>query len=274
MVVNGQRYALLLELAGTHYAGTAIQPAPIPTLHRHLAECLDQLCPGTAASLQCCSRLDAGVAASCFTVHCDLNQNWSPTKLVQALNGLLRWPDHQRHASCLAAAAVAADWDAWRSARSKTYRYRILCSGAPPLHQQHCLWLRRQPRHDILQQAAHLFLGQHDLSGFACLRGDASDLWSPQRHILRSQWEFDEDQRGQWLTYEVCGTGFLYKQVRGMVGAMLSIASRDGESLISFSAAIAAGRQASRVGDVAPAKGLTLSAIDYGQAQPNWQHPA
>ena len=63
------------------------------------------------------------MAARQFTAHIDLGDHLATRDLVKALNGLLRWPDNLRHAVVLRAADVAANWDAWRSAISKVYRY-------------------------------------------------------------------------------------------------------------------------------------------------------
>jgi tRNA pseudouridine38-40 synthase len=269
------RYALTLALSGTHYAGTAIQPAHTPTLHRHLVTCFDQLQAGSGESLQCCSRLDSGVAAKAFTVHIDLDAIWAPADLVKALNGLLRWPNHKRHAVALSAATVHVPWDAWRSAESKVYDYHILISAVPPLHHERCLWLRRPLHLDSLKACAAAFLGEHDLSGLAALRKDASDAFQPSRSVLQSQWQAANDQRGNWLTYTVEGTGFLYKQVRGMVGAMCHLAQNPdaAEAAKSLTSLIKASRSGKRLGEIVGPDGLELRQVNYGKNTPKWQSP-
>ena len=270
------RYALELALSGSFYAGTAIQPEHTPTLHRHLMTCLDQLEPGSGHSLQCCSRLDSGVAAKQFTAHVDFNNQWDPAALVKALNGLLRWPDNLRHASLLRAAEVETNWDAWRSSTSKTYAYHILVSPIPPLQHERCLWFRRPLQRATLQACAQVFLGHHDLSALAALRKDPSDAFQPVREILQSTWQESVDSRGAWLTYVVEGTGFLYKQVRGMVGTMCQLGlEKDSESAVErLEGVINQGRGAERIGEIVGPDGLELQMVSYGSKSPNWQSPA
>ncbi|TVR12322.1 MAG: tRNA pseudouridine synthase A [Planctomycetota bacterium] len=267
-----QRLALDLTLDGTGYAGTAIQPAHTPTLHRHLSGILDHLDQGSGTSLACCSRLDAGVAAEHFPVHCDISSTWDPLRLVLAINGQLISPQKLRHAVVLRWARVDPDWDSRRSAHSKTYRYSILIRRAPLLSSQHGYWLRHMPNIDSLQACAKALLGSHDLAGFACLRGDASDAYHPTRAITHSSWNHSPAPGGgHWLHYTVTGEGFLYKQVRGMVGAMLACANtRSTANINTFTQVIYSGRSATRLGEVAPARGLCLLNVDYGARTPRW----
>lgn len=265
-----QRYALDLELSGRYYAGTAIQPPHIPTLHRHLADALNRLQPGSGSSLQCCSRLDAGVAAEHFTVHCDLSPTWEPHKLAQALNGLLKTPQHERHAVIWRAAHVDNSWDAWRSAQFKTYCYRILASPFPPLSSHRVLWIKHQLDVSCLMDCAQNLLGNHDLSGFAALRHDPSDAYHPLRSIISSEWRHLQAERGTWLVYTVTGNGFLYKQVRGMVGAMIACGQHPERGIDAFRQVITEGRQAPRLGEIVGPEGLWLADIDYGPQTPQW----
>ena len=130
------RYAIELALSGTHYAGTAIQPEPTPTLHRHLMQCFEQLESGSGDSLQCCSRLDSGVAAQQFTAHIDLNGSWQPADLIKALNGILRWPDNQRHAVVFARPALMMNGTPGAAPSQQNVHYHVLVSAVPPLHQR------------------------------------------------------------------------------------------------------------------------------------------
>ena len=270
-----QRIAFDLMLDGTGYAGTAIQPAHTPTLHRHLAGILDHLHSGSGDSLACCSRLDAGVAAEHFPVHCDIAASWQPQRLAKAINAHLLSPQGVRHAVILRHAAVDPNWDSRRDAVAKIYRYSILVRQAPPLSSQHGHWLRHMPDFDILQACAQSLIGTHDLVGFACLRGDASDAYHPARSIIDSYWECSPAPcGGTWLHYTVRGQAFLYKQVRGMVGAMLACANPRNRSadVSMFTEVIAGGRHAPRLGEIAPASGLCLIDVDYGERIPAWKN--
>jgi tRNA pseudouridine38-40 synthase len=115
---------------------------------------------------------------------------------------------------------------------------------------------------------AALLPGRHDLSGFACLRHDGSDTADPVRTIHAAAWTRSAAAGGEEWTFAIRGEGFLYKQVRGLVGAMVHVAS--GRSApTDFHAQMAAGRGARPFANVAPALGLELEAVEY-HPEPEW----
>jgi len=115
-----------------------------------------------------------------------------------------------------------------------------------------------------LQDCADLLVGDKDLSGFANLRHDGSDGDDPVRRVDSAVWAID----GEMLTFHVSGAGFLYRQVRGFVGAMAAVATGRWP-FEEFAACCANGRQAAKVGNVAPPDGLCLESVRY-DPEPGW----
>ena len=79
--------------------------------------------PGIAAA----GRTDAGVHATAQVAHCDLNKDWEPFRLAEALN----WHLKPSPVSVLVAARVPDDFHARFSAIERRYLFRLLSRRAP-----------------------------------------------------------------------------------------------------------------------------------------------
>ena len=78
------------------------------------------------------------------------------------------------------------------------------------------------------------------------------------------------------FTYTVEGTGFLYKQVRGMVGAMLPARAKAKQAAAEAATpgrGDCKGRGAERIGEIVGPDGLELVHVSYGENTPDWQSP-
>ncbi|MBA3846406.1 MAG: hypothetical protein H0X45_07160 [Planctomycetes bacterium] len=254
------RFALELEFDGQGFSGTQLQDDRARTLQGVIEAALADLA-GSPVRFSPASRLDQGVSSPALPGDCVLSRDWDPAMLAAALNQ--RLPED---AVVRRAARVADGFSARRDASAKHYRYRVLVRPARPVIDRRCLWLRRWARAEALPVMESLLVGRLDLSGFACKRGDASDDGDPRRRYDSAAWTEHGD--GAW-TFAIAGEGFLYQQVRGLVGAMVHVAL--GRAPIDdFRAAIAGGWGARRLGNMAPGGGLTLARVDYA-APPDWR---
>jgi tRNA pseudouridine38-40 synthase len=251
------RYALLIEFDGLNWAGTATQVGK-ETLQAELRRVV-ALLGGEVRLVRLCSRLDAGVAAEGLAAHVEFQRLWKPTRLVQAFNGHLH-----EDVTVLAAAQVADDWDAIIAATEKTYRYRCLVRDARPALDKRMWHLRTMEHPELLQKCAQAIIGHHDLAAFACRRSDWRDERpDKRRNILSSTWTHESWRGGGTLwTYRVRGDGFLYRQVRGIVGAMVAVA-RGVTPFQDFLEDIDRGMKLGpdRIGNVAPPQGLCLESV-------------
>ena len=105
-----------------------------------------------------------------------------------------------------------------------------------------------------LNEAAALFLGEHDFNAFRAAGSKAS---STVRTVYASEWS----RHGSELVYHVAGSGFLYNMVRIMTGTMLRIGQGFDEADVVKTALMHPER--SYAGDTAPAHGLTLWRVEY-----------
>lgn len=255
------RYLLDLDLDGRGFAGTQVQKNQ-RTVQAELEAAVAGL-DGQPRHIRLASRLDSGVDAEHLPGDVELTRDWNPGILCQALTDRLP-PD----LAVRRAAVVADAFNSISDAAGKTYRYRIAFRPVRPVRDQRCWWLRRLDRLDLLQPCADLLVGTKDLSGFANLRHDDSDGNDPVRRIDWARWTVQRESDGMLLTFRIAGAGFLYRQVRGFVGAMAAVATGRWP-MEEFAACCADGRRAAKVGNVAPPDGLCLEEVRY-DPEPAW----
>ncbi len=259
------RIALELEFDGHGFAGSQAQTG-LRTVQGTLAAALSDLA-GAPVVVRPASRLDQGVSAEAFTVDA-----WMPglpgehqpeplRNLGLALAGAL--PDDL---SVRRIAVVEDTWNAQHAARTKTYRYTVTVRGTKPVLRPRCWWVRQLDHPERLQTLANQLLGNKDLRLFANLRHDGSDDDLRERTIFSADWQ--PGLAGD-LIFRISGTGFLYKQIRGFVGAMVHLA-QGRRDLAEFSALIAGDTSIKRLGNIAPPAGLMLERVTY-DPEPPWR---
>jgi len=156
---------------------------------------------------------------------------------------------------------VAPEFHARKSAREKTYRYRMLRSPVCPPFLAGYVWHYPYPLNEAAMIAsAGEIVGQHDFTSFAAVdpeRGRGEEEVSNVRTIFVSRWERDGDE----LVYTVGGSGFLHHMVRNLVGTFLLVGKEtlQAEQIREILEA----RNRSSAGATAPAQGLYLACVEY-----------
>jgi len=256
------RFAIALEYDGKDFSGTQTQAPGLRTLQQELTDAAAQL-ENSPCAVRLSSRLDAGVSALALIADLWVERAWEPSALGQALSSHLPTDVVVRRV-----APVPEEWFAKIQAKAKTYHYRIARRSVRPVLDRRVWWVRRMDHPERLHEAARLLPGHRDLSGFACLRRDDTDDQDPFRAIIAADW-LSETHAGEELhTFRVTGEGFLYKQVRGLVGAMVFLAQGNA-TVDDFAAAMADGRGARRLGNIAPPEGLCLMETRF-DPEPAW----
>lgn len=243
-----KRIRLIIAYDGAGYAGWQTQPngtAVQEVLEAELAKLT-----GARAVLHASGRTDAGVHALAQVAHFDTASRIPPEKFAYALNAGLPG-DIRVQYSGLAPEGFHARFDVVK----KHYRYHIV--NAP--HGDAFLRDRALHVHGTLdlpamRQAARLLLGEHDFAAFKAANSRVKDT---RRTLYVSEWR----QEGRHLYYDVAGSGFLYNMARILVGTMLRIGlGFDGQESL---AAALTGKDRALAGPTAPAKGLTLTRVEY-----------
>ena len=245
---------LLLAYDGSEFSGWQVQP-DAPTIQGTLASAIGRV-TGEKVLPQGSGRTDAGVHALGQVATFPTESPIPAANLVKALNDLL--PPSIR---VLEACEAAAEYHARKSARSKTYRYRMYRDPICPPFLARYVWHYPFPLDEnAMQQAARLVIGEHDFISFAAVdpeRGHDDETISNVRWIFVSTWK----RAGAELIYTVQGSGFLHHMVRNLVGTFVLVGKTTlkPENINEILQA----RNRAAAGATAPASGLYLVNVDY-----------
>ncbi len=240
------RYKLTVSYDGTAYFGWQ-KTRMGPSIQETLSYAILQIAPD-APLPEAASRTDRGVHAEGQIVSIDLQKDWEPKQLRQALNAYL--PSDIR---ILGVERAAADFHPTLQAIGKEYRYRLcLCPVQDPIHR---LYSWAQPPLDLhrMETAARDLPGTWD---FSALAGEAKE--NPICTIDRIEMT---PLPGERLEIGISGNRFLYKMARNIAGTLVFIGR--GKLPVDCIPELLASRDRKRAGMTAPAHGLTLCQVYY-----------
>jgi len=237
------RLKLTLEYDGTGFRGWAAQPQ-LRTVEAELRGALASVF-GSYDALAVAGRTDTGVHALGNVASVDVEGGPPSERAAEALNAAL-----PADVAVIGAEAVASDFHARHSARSRSYRYRIWRRRTPsPFEESRSWWYPRPLEEERLQDGADLVLGEHDFQAFTPTETQHEVF---KRNVLRAQWHRRDDA----LEFEITADSFLRHMVRTLVGTMIELPPERIASLLD-------GRPRSEAGSTAPPHGLYLDAVEY-----------
>ncbi len=250
---------LILSYDGADFAGWQVQPGQT-TVQGALASAIGRLSAENVLP-QGSGRTDAGVhalaqVASFRTASAIPAENWA-----RALNDIL--PASIR---VLEVTEATPEFHARKSARAKTYRYRIHRTAICPPFLARYVWHYPYPLEEsAMIAAAGVVVGEHDFTSFAAVDPErvermvaGEDTHTTNiRTIFFSTWTREGDE----LVYTVRGSGFLHHMVRNLVGTFLLM----GKGAVSLEdlRRILDARERTAAGPTAPASGLYLVGVEY-----------
>ena len=243
--------ALVISYDGTQYTGWQVQKG-LPSVQGTIEKALEDL-HGFPVSLIGAGRTDAGVHATGqvgnFFTEKDTIPDW---QFREALNARL-----PRDVQILRSQHVDDTFHSRRNAVARFYEYRIAEGRAFPAHLARFIWLiPRLPSLVLLNSMASIICGQHDFTAFA-MTGDSS----PCKHREVYHAVFLND--GPQILFRISGNAFLWKMVRSLLGTIIDTALRGGDRWVIKG--ILDSRDRSVAGPTAPARGLFLTRVEYGQ---------
>lgn len=216
----------------------------------------------TPLRISAAGRTDAGVHAleQCF--HADVPEScrMNARAWVAALNAHL--PASVR---VMSARAVPESFHARFSAVGKVYEYRIWCGPVLPPHLARRVWHHPHSLDQAaLEQALACYCGEHDFRRFAARRGNEPEP-APPGYYTRTIYSATCHREGELLSLRFCGSGFMYRMVRLLVGTACRVAAGR-LPLLSLQAALEQplGNHARHC---APAEGLYLVQVRYPGAE-------
>ena len=245
---------LILSYDGSDFAGWQVQP-DAPTVQGTLASAIGRV-TGEKVLPQGSGRTDAGVHALAQVATFVTDSPVPTANFLKALNDVL--PPTVR---VLSVEEAPADFHARKSARGKTYRYRIYREAICPPFLSRYVWHYPFPLDEqAMALAAKVVAGEHDFTSFAAVdpeRGREGGPISNVRRVFSSGWERVGDE---WV-YTVKGSGFLHHMVRNLIGTFILV----GKGTLSAEdvTEILKARNRSAAGATAPASGLYLVGVEY-----------
>lgn len=198
------------------------------------------------------SRTDAGVHARGQVAHMRTSCAIPADNLRRAIG--CRLPTD---IAIVRVADVPAAFHATRDALRKLYRYRIHNSARRPVEQH----AARQSWHvwfpidvERMQLAADRMAGTRDFAAFA-------SAGSPRSSTIRTVFRVHVQRRPDTVVVDVEGDGFLYNQVRNMVGTLVEV-GRGRWAPERIDTILSSGDR-QQAGPTAPPAGLSLEWIEY-----------
>jgi tRNA pseudouridine38-40 synthase len=253
-----RRLRIDIAYDGTAFFGWATQPDR-RTIQDLVEEAIARISRGDVESIVA-GRTDAGVHATGQVIHVDLpdavfSDGLTYIDLRYKLNRIL-----DEDVRIMQISDAPEGFHARFSALRRIYTYKILDANEviPPLSRYDVAPWYRPLDADLMNKASALVLGHHDFAAFCKFKEGGTTI----RTLEKYQWHRDETGL---LIAEVVADAFCYSMVRNLVGAVVCVA--DGRKDPSWMAELLANKE--RVSDslVFPARGLSLTQVDYPSDQ-------
>ncbi len=203
-------YKIVVEYAGERYHGFAKQPG-LETIQGVLEETLSKILKEDVYTIGA-GRTDAKVHAINQVVNFETNLSIKDVALLEALNSNL-----PRDIVAKSVEIVDKDFHARYSAKSKKYMYIINNNEIPSafaLDREY--FCKYKLNVEKIKEAALTFKGKHNFSAFVNVGGVITDT-------VREIYDVEVIIEGGIIKIIFTGEGFLYNQVRIMVGTLIEV---------------------------------------------------
>ena len=233
---------------GTRYRGWQRLPGRDDTIQGKLETTLSRIL-GEEVEISGSGRTDAGVHAHGQVANFHCQSSMPCDEILRQLRqylpediGILSWKE------------CAPRFHARLNAVEKTYCYRIWNSEIPCVFQRRFVAVMPEALNlEAMAQAARHLEGEHDFAAFC---GNPKFKKSTVRNVAKIQICRNDHE----ITLSFTGDGFIYNQVRIMVGTLIEVGrgERSAESIPMLF-----GGKRSDAGFLAPAQGLCLMEVVY-----------
>ncbi|QUE86804.1 tRNA pseudouridine(38-40) synthase TruA [Exiguobacterium alkaliphilum] len=203
-----RRIKLTLAYDGTNYAGYQVQPNG-NTIQAEVEAVLARM-HGQRVKVVASGRTDARVHAKGQVIHFDTHLQMPADRFVKALNAML--PDDIHACS---AEETETSFHARYGAKRKEYRY-VIRQDVDPFRRHHAVTVTYPLDVERMRQALAHLVGTHDFTSFSVTKAEVEDR-------VRTIYEAELVETGEEMYFRFVGSGFLYNQVRIMVGTVLDV---------------------------------------------------
>lgn len=211
------RYFFHLAYKGTRFSGWQKHPN-IPTIQETLESTLFKVLK-EPIEIVGCGRTDAGVHASQFFFHCDIEQSWDFDALFRINKSL------PNDISLFGYYPMSGQAHARFDARLRTYQYYIHTIKDPYLSSLSSFYEIKNMDYDSMYKATQLLLHYQDYAAFC----KSPNKYEHTRcYIKESKMDISSDERR--IRFQISSNRFLSGMIRILVGKFLDI----GNGLLSL----------------------------------------
>ncbi|MDO4666784.1 MAG: tRNA pseudouridine(38-40) synthase TruA [Streptococcus sp.] len=245
------RYKAIISYDGYAFAGFQRQPH-VRSVQEEIEKTLLKINSGQEVLVHGAGRTDSGVHALGQVIHFDLPQLRDIEKLRFALD-----TQSPEDIDVIAVEKVADTFHCRYAKHSKTYEF-LVDIGRPknPIMRHYATHFPYPIEFERIQKAIKKLEGTHDFTGFTA---SGTSVVDKVRTITQAQVVYDTDR--QFLIFTFSGNGFLYKQIRNMVGTLLKIGNHRMD--IEQIDRILTEKNRNLAGPTAAPNGLFLKEINY-----------
>ena len=245
-----KRVMLIVAYDGTNYCGWQIQPNG-NTIEGELNRALSELL-GEKIIVSGASRTDAGVHSCGNVAVFDTIARMPAEKISYALNQ--RLPE-DIVVQC--SQTVPPDFHPRHVKSKKTYEYRILNREfRDPNRRLDTYFYYRHLDVHAMREAAGYLVGEHDFKSFCSIHARVETT-------VRRIYALTVDKKEDIITIRITGNGFLYNMVRIIAGTLIRVGR--GFYAPDKVKAILEEKERTAAGVTAPANGLVLVEVKYGE---------
>lgn len=209
-----ERIALRVQYLGAQFHGWQRQAR-----HRSVQQVLEEAVASRAghfAVIHGAGRTDTGVHAAGQVCHFDTRSPIPCDQWRLVLNNCL-----PEDVAILVSTQVSPEWHARFSASWRRYRYLILNQQLPDVFWRPFSWHHRDPLDvKMMDYALQSIVGAHDLEAFR-------RAGSPRPHSWVTVQQVSCQQAGNLISVEVQASGFLYRMMRLLVGALAYVGRQE-----------------------------------------------
>ena len=250
-----KNYRITVSYDGTRYKGWQVQKSTDETIQGKLQKVIESICRHPVEVIGS-GRTDAGVHAKGQVANFHMEGDYDELELLDRINHYLPGD--------IAVTSLSQVDDRFHSrykAKSKTYVYRINTSNRSNVFEHRFIYeYGQQLDEDRMREGAELLLGTHDFKSFCGNK-------KMKKSTVRTIYDIKITSSGPDITIDYRGSGFLQNMVRILTGTFIEVG--DGRLSPSAIPEILAARDRTAAGYTAPACGLTLMKVEYGEEKEN-----
>jgi len=213
--VKSIKFKAIVTYDGTCFFGWQSQ-AGNRTIQSEIEHTLENIF-GATVKIKASGRTDASVHGLRQVFSFSVKTEMSPIQVLRAMNSLL-----DRKIRIKQVSYAEEDFHPRFCAEKKIYRY-LICNFPSPFLINRAWYIGKELNLSRMRKAAISIVGTHDFTSFQASGRKAENPVRTIEYIKIKKEYFCIDPDIKIVLIEICGTGFLYKMVRNIVGTLVDV---------------------------------------------------